>query len=151
MNKASALSLIVIVLTVITSCKPYEIKQKGYLTKDNKRVTYKLNPPAGYLEKLVSQAHGRSYEFKYENNGLFYFSTEDFGWNYEEVKKAGKFIIGGHHRDKINSIEGYNNDGYWRKEEVKGFYWIGYQNIPAERKENFDKVVNEFISKYNGT
>lgn len=135
----------------VTSCQSYVIQKKGYLTRENKRVTYKLNPPDGYLDKIESHAHGTSYEFKYENDGLFYFSTEDFGWNYEEVAKAGKFIIGGPNRNEINSIAGNEENRYWRKEEVKGLYWIGYQNIPKERKDEFDKVINDFISKYNGT
>ncbi|RDC65368.1 hypothetical protein [Adhaeribacter pallidiroseus] len=142
------MSLIIVIS--FTSCQSYIIKQKGYLTKDNKRVTYKLNPPDGYLEQLLLEAHGRSYQFIYENGGLFYFSMEDFGWNYEEIAKSGKFLIGGPKRDEINSNSGKEANGYWRKEEVKGSYWIGYQNIPEQRKNEFDKVINEFVFKYDG-
>ena len=128
---------------------------------------YMLDIPKGYELKILSVTVEKEYQYKYKDSSLIYLTNFDNTPNYENIKSLGDSIANYRFQDEemtkeINQTLGREavkalpdtfelsgmdrNSLYWKDIKV-GKISIGYQKVPKEKKELFDKVLTTLKMK----
>jgi len=122
---------------------------------------YILDVPKGYELKIFSVTLENEYQYIYEDSSMIYLTNFKNTPNYENIKELGDSIINYRFQNEdltkgINQLLGKefamalpdtfelsgtdNNSLYWKDIKV-GKISIGYQKVPKEKKELFDKSL----------
>ena len=128
---------------------------------------YVLDVPKGYELKILSVTVEKEYQYTYSDSSMIYLTNFDNTPNYENIKSMGDSITNFRFQNKemtkeINQTLGRevvkalpdtfelsgidNNSLYWKDVKV-GRISIGYQKVPKEKKDLFDKSLKSLKIK----
>ncbi len=174
MKKHYSLLLLLLIIS-LCSCSTLQKKMSfSCFDNDNGKklnafYSLRANIPKSYkCETYDPSGCDKVYHFHYGDSALLYFTYGDFGGNFDNIKNLGDSIHDfrfnyGELFKKINrqkghvlhspelpdtfELSGVNANGlYWKDIYLNGIT-VGYENIPVNQKEAFDKCLKSIKMK----
>lgn len=128
------------VVFFLVSCKGYD---KIYYRVGKSKIGYALDVPKGYDFEGLAGDHEFEKRYWYPDSAVIFITTFDNTLNYEEIRNQGTYYakFSTLHAGDTITVSGETKFGLFWKEKILEFVTIGYANVPAYRKAEFEKSI----------
>lgn len=107
----------------------------------------KLNIPKNYVFEGLQAGREIEHRYWYTDSIVLYITTFENTLNYSQIRAGGKYYerFEALRSGDAITLSGYNSKSlYWKDRLLKSGITIGYRNVPREKLNKFDDLVNSF-------